>query len=483
MFCLLLLAAVASAAPCDIYGAFGTPCVAAHSTTRSLYAGYRSHLYQVRRGSDQKTLDIGLSRGSFVADAGAQDSFCERTTCVITIIYDQSGHGNHLSQAGPGSAGGGPEPGGLDSLASAIGAPVSLGGKKAYGVFTWPGSGYRNDKTTGVATGDEPEGMYGVFDGTHYNHFCCYDYGNAEVDNVDSGNGEMEAIYFGIGGYQGSGDGPWVQADLENGLFSGHDPTINPQNPSVQARFVTAIVKGKPNYWEIRGGNAASGKISTFYNGTRPDGGYNPMHKEGAIILGIGGDNSVRGQGTFYEGAMTKGFPSDVAESLVQTDILLMARYGTVSLVSGPALSINSHISVQMSSGYVSHSGATVSVGAASDKEAATWVVRKGQVFSGDCYSFEALDAPGTFIRRSANETLVAQTTDGTQLYNEDITFCPESGIAGHGTSFRSWNHPDRYWRDINGAMYAGRNGGANATDVSAGFNDQVTFTVVKGLA
>ena len=26
--------------PCDIYGAAGTPCVAAHSTTRALYAAY-----------------------------------------------------------------------------------------------------------------------------------------------------------------------------------------------------------------------------------------------------------------------------------------------------------------------------------------------------------------------------------------------------------------------------------------------------------
>ena len=26
--------------PCDIYGAAGTPCVAAHSTTRALYASY-----------------------------------------------------------------------------------------------------------------------------------------------------------------------------------------------------------------------------------------------------------------------------------------------------------------------------------------------------------------------------------------------------------------------------------------------------------
>src|SRR5512145_1850878 len=44
--------------PCDIYAAAGCPCVAAHSTTRALYASYNGPLYQVMRQSDGKTLDI-----------------------------------------------------------------------------------------------------------------------------------------------------------------------------------------------------------------------------------------------------------------------------------------------------------------------------------------------------------------------------------------------------------------------------------------
>src|SRR6476661_4393750 len=46
--------------PCDIYGAAGDPCVAAHSTTRALYASYNGPLYQVLRQSDGQTLDIGV---------------------------------------------------------------------------------------------------------------------------------------------------------------------------------------------------------------------------------------------------------------------------------------------------------------------------------------------------------------------------------------------------------------------------------------
>ncbi len=46
------------------------------------------------------------------------------------------------------------------------------------------------------------------------------------------------------------------------------------------------------------------------------------MKKEGAIILGIGGDNSNGSAGTFYEGVMTSGYPSDATENAVQSNIV-----------------------------------------------------------------------------------------------------------------------------------------------------------------
>jgi hypothetical protein len=45
------------------------------------------------------------------------------------------------------------------------------------------------------------------------------------------------------------------------------------------------------------------------------------MHKEGAIILGIGGDNSKGAAGSFFEGVMTSGYPSDSADNAVQANI------------------------------------------------------------------------------------------------------------------------------------------------------------------
>ena len=315
--------------PCDIYASGSTPCVAAHSTTRALYASYNGSLYQVRRASDGTTRDIGVLSVGGYANAAVQDSFCANTTCVITVIYDQSGRGNNLTQAPPGGFSG-PAPGGYDNLANATAAPTTINGNKAYGVFVAPGTGYRNNSTNGIATGDQPEGMYAVFDGTHYNSGCCFDYGNAETSSRDTGNGHMEAIYFGTEkawGY-GSGNGPWVMADLENGLFSGVNAGYNANDPTVNYRYLTAIVKGGANQWAIRGGNAQSGGLSTYYSGVRPNvSGYNPMHKEGAIILGIGGDNSNGSAGTFYEGVMTSGYPSDATENSVQANIAAAGYY------------------------------------------------------------------------------------------------------------------------------------------------------------
>ncbi len=46
------------------------------------------------------------------------------------------------------------------------------------------------------------------------------------------------------------------------------------------------------------------------------------MKVEGGIILGTGGDDSSWSQGTFYEGAMLSGYPSDATENAVQADIV-----------------------------------------------------------------------------------------------------------------------------------------------------------------
>ncbi|GGM65622.1 alpha-L-arabinofuranosidase B [Dactylosporangium sucinum] len=480
-------AQAATSQPCDIYAAGGTPCVAAHSTTRALYGTYNGALYQVRRASDNTTRDIGLLSAGGYVDAAAQDSFCSGTSCVITIIYDQSGRNNRLTQAPPGGFNG-PAAGGYDNLANATAAPITVGGHKAYGVFVAPGTGYRNNNTNGVATGDQPEGMYAIFDGTHYNAGCCFDYGNAERNSRDNGNGTMEAIYFGnikAWGY-GTGNGPWVMADLENGLFSGVNPGYNANDPTVNHRFLTAIVKGEPNHWSIRAGNAQSGGLSTYYNGARPNAaGYNPMKKEGAIILGIGGDNSNSSAGTFYEGVMTSGYPSDATENSVQANITA-AGYAPGSSSNG-LLTPGTNISLRATTAccttrYITHSGATVSTAvvtsssSSTDKSNASWTVRAGLADSA-CVSFESRNTAGSFLRHQ-NYQLYLHANDNSALFKSDATFCPQSGMNGQGNSFASQNFSTRYIRHYNNNVYIASNGGSNAFDATSLWADDVSWVV-----
>ena len=484
------------AGPCDLYASGGTPCVAAHSTVRALLDAYTGPLYEVLRGSDGTTIDIMPVTAGGVASSAPQDSFCQMTTCLISTIYDQSGHSNHLTAAPPGGAASGPEPGGYDFLASAVGAPITIGGKKAYGVFTTSATGYRIDNTNDIATGNQAEGIYAVVDGTHYNGNCCWDYGNAEVNNRDNNATHMEALYFGSakGTAYGTGNGPWIQADLENGLFAGNQSgSVNPNNPSIDYRFTTGIVKGaSTNLWSIRGGNAQSGGLSTFYSGPRPPG-YYPMNKEGAIILGIGGDNSDGAQGTFYEGAMTKGYPHDAIESQVQANIVA-AGYATTSEISGPALTVGSSVSIKATTNqaeYIGHNGSNVEIMPASlasgnaRKQDTSFTVTVGNGNSG-CYSFEAVNAPGSFLRHYAYQ-LYCDPSDSSRspsTFADDSTFCPESGLIGSGTSFRSWSYPTRYWRRINGGdIYIGMNGGPFAWDSASQYNEQASWTVEAGFA
>jgi hypothetical protein len=217
--------------------------------------------------------------------------------------------------------------GGKESNATA--AKIKMNGHTVYGVYIESGDGYRNNKTSGIATGDEPESMYMVASGKNYNDKCCFDYGNAETNSLDNGNGTMEAIYFGncTSWGSGSGSGPWVMADLENGLFTGQNANLNAANTSVSTDYVTALIKGKAGKWGIKVGDSQSGTLKTMYEGARPANGYDPMKKEGAIILGTGGDNSWAAVGTFFEGVMTTGYPSDATEDAVQANIVA-AGYG-----------------------------------------------------------------------------------------------------------------------------------------------------------
>ena len=332
---------------CDIYATAGDPCVAAHSSTRALYASYNGPLYQVLRQSDRKTLDIGVvkpsgSDGGGYADAAAQDAFCANTYCWITIVYDQAGKHNDLTQP-PRGGFSGPAMGGFNNLPVADMAPITIMGHKAYGVFIEPGMGLRVDDAKGTAVDDQAEGQYWVINGQHFNSGCCFDYGNAETDSRDDGDGTMETAYFGDAGawYHGPPPGPWIMTDQEHnlvGCVNSDGSKACASLPNITWRFVTAMAKGEPHHWTSMGGDAQRGTLSVMFNGPRVNSTYDPMRKQGAILLGNGGDNSNGSQGTFYEGVMTSAgtFPTDATDQLVQANVAA-ARYDVQRLSLAPA--------------------------------------------------------------------------------------------------------------------------------------------------
>ena len=118
---------------------------------------------------------------------------------------------------------------------------------------------------------------------------------------------------------------------------------------------MTAVLKNNgTETFAIKDANAQRGPLATHWNGPLPDSplnpdppkiviaspgkpfeitsvnpplsGYRPMRKEGAIILGTGGDGSNRAVGSFFEGVMTRGYATDATETIVQENIVA-ARY------------------------------------------------------------------------------------------------------------------------------------------------------------
>ncbi len=301
--------------PCDIYAKAGTRCVAAFSSTRALFAGYDGPLYQVRRASDSATLNIGVLKRGGYADAGRQNAFCAGTSCVVSKIYDQtSDHNDLVPQAATTSIYSNTTYAHDPVSASAL--PILAGGHPVYGLKFQSGSptglpcptsatcagnhgqAYNNGhvRATGVAVNGKPESVYGVFGGTYSGSDCCFDFGNSEIAGTDDGNGTMDALNFSRDCWDACGPdgGPWVQADLENGMFMTGTPTRTPEsttsliggsfqsgdgfccdatsrNLAMHYPFVTGMLDNPGSKtFTIRGANATTGGLSTFYTAPLP---------------------------------------------------------------------------------------------------------------------------------------------------------------------------------------------------------------------
>ena len=61
--------------------------------------------------------------------------------------------------------------------------------------------------------------------------------------------------------------------------------------------------------------------MQTVYDGSYPAD-FRPSKKEGGIVLGVGGDNSPWGSGTWFEGVMTKGFSTAETDAAVFANVV-----------------------------------------------------------------------------------------------------------------------------------------------------------------
>jgi hypothetical protein len=309
--------------PCDIYAAASTPCVAAYSMGRVLQKDYTGPLYQVRVGGDKLgtggTLkDIAAKDG--LADSAAHEAACGTTTgtCTVATLYDQSGKKNDLKVAPAGCYNDGSAnlP---DYESDANSRSYTLGGRKVYALKTKAREGYRNNKTTGLPTGNKDQGVYMVNDGKYYGTACCFDFGQASPDNCNGG--VMNTLFFGTGYWgKGAGSGPWYEGDFEGGVWacgSGASNVTCSGTPSMTMDFPFGLIKTSSGLYAIRNGNAQSGALTTNYDGKSPK----TWANAGAIVLGIGGDNSNHSFGTFFEGAVTAGRPSDATDDAVLKNV------------------------------------------------------------------------------------------------------------------------------------------------------------------
>jgi hypothetical protein len=357
-------ALLAAEGPVDIYNANGVTCVAAYSTVRVLSSTYDGPLYQVRK-SGGGTKDIGQTADGF-ANSKDQEDFLGSNAGTISKLYDQSGKGNDLTAAKKGCYSGTASEDDYES--DAKGRSLMVNGHKVYALYMKAHDGYRSNQegysgyparataATGMPTGNQAQGVYEVADGKRYGGACCWNFGNGSTNNCYGPTGQMNTLFFGTAYWgKGDGSGPWFMNDMEAGVWAGgyteDDPgwgaldmsagktrKPNPLCPSMTMDYAFGISKAStannlPQYC-LRMANAQRGgtpvpNLVTAYDGRAPS----TWKMEGGILLGIGGDNSNSSYGTWFEGCITAGRPSDKTDTLILENVRNM-RYGATDVVT-----------------------------------------------------------------------------------------------------------------------------------------------------
>jgi hypothetical protein len=330
--------------PGDVAKAAGTPFVAAHAMTRTLFTSYTGPLFQALRVSDNQTKDIGIVTATGLADLSTLNTFCSGTTCKVTTLYDQSGNGNDMWRADDPTKN---QPGtnkpcdlmAIDYWQMSDGTKVP--------VVTATGDMWRSkaqclrnrDKTKNMPTGSKPQTEYAVFHAKFLNAGCCFNYGNTNNAIAYSGPGTLSSLNFSQITFwsKGTGNGPWPMVDFETGVYTGNigkcgsgipssvdcTSTGENANPSVTFDIVTTFFKHNGvDHWALKTGNAKTGALAVNVDLNALPKGYSPLKQLGGLGLGEGGAGDSGGDGGFSEGAVMAGETSNTTDDAIQKSIV-----------------------------------------------------------------------------------------------------------------------------------------------------------------
>ncbi len=282
--------------------------------------------------------------------------------------------------------------------------------------------------------------------------------------------------------------GPLGWADLENGLFqSNYGYSKNASNTGTGSMpFVTALLKNNgQDHFALKYGNAQSGGLTTTYSGGEPTtSGYSPMHQEGAIVLGTGGDNSNGSIGSFFEGVMTFGMPTDAADDSVQANIVSVGYGGatgsTGSLTAGSEISLRATTSC-CTTDYIRHQNNAAVISAITSSSSTLNKATPPGSSAGASPTAPATprvtELPGDFLRR-----FDCRSTDNPWSAPRSSDRTPRSapGPARAGRDLvRFVQLPDKeYLRHYNYNVYIASDGGSNTFDSATSWTDDVSWAV-----
>jgi hypothetical protein len=94
----------------------------------------------------------------------------------------------------------------------------------------------------------------------------------------------------------------------------------NSNNPSLKVPFALGILHTPVGQYALRMADVSTATdLATAYSGAIPSGKF--WGNAGGIVLGVGGNNDNNSFGTFYEGALTNGSPSNATDLLIMQNI------------------------------------------------------------------------------------------------------------------------------------------------------------------